>query len=171
MACHIPSALFISLVGNKIIVHFTIDGIKLNEQRRKWQPTPAFLPGEFHGQRSMVGYGPWGHRVRYNWAHSTNLIRYHSNYLVEGLLKWLSELIHLTVQDHTWNMDKCYISELPGQYFFFLITEDHQATEKNHSMKEKYQINKQNSDPEENRCNSGNRRECLQVLMYIFRVI
>ena len=29
--------------------------------RRKWQPTPVFLPGEFHGQRSMVGYSPWGH--------------------------------------------------------------------------------------------------------------
>ena len=26
--------------------------------RRKWQPTPEFLPGEFHGQRSLVGYGP-----------------------------------------------------------------------------------------------------------------
>ena len=24
------------------------------------QPTPAFLPGESHGQRSLVGYGPWG---------------------------------------------------------------------------------------------------------------
>ena len=30
--------------------------------RRKWQPTPVFLPGEFHGQRSLVGYGPWGHK-------------------------------------------------------------------------------------------------------------
>ena len=30
--------------------------------RRKWQPTPAFLPGEFHGQRSLVGYSPWGHK-------------------------------------------------------------------------------------------------------------
>ena len=30
--------------------------------RRKWQPTPGFLPGESHGQRSLVGYGPWGHR-------------------------------------------------------------------------------------------------------------
>ena len=28
--------------------------------RRKWQPTPVFLPGEFHGQRSLVGYSPWG---------------------------------------------------------------------------------------------------------------
>ena len=28
--------------------------------RRKWQPTPVFLPGEFHGQRSIAGYSPWG---------------------------------------------------------------------------------------------------------------
>ena len=28
--------------------------------RRKWQPTPAFLPGESHGQRSLAGYGPLG---------------------------------------------------------------------------------------------------------------
>ena len=26
--------------------------------RSKWQPTPVFLPGEFHGQRSLVGYSP-----------------------------------------------------------------------------------------------------------------
>ena len=26
--------------------------------RREWQPTPAFLPGEFHGRRSLVGYSP-----------------------------------------------------------------------------------------------------------------
>ena len=26
-----------------------------------WQPTPVFLPGEAHGQRSLAGYGPWGH--------------------------------------------------------------------------------------------------------------
>jgi len=28
--------------------------------RRKWQHTPIFLPGESHGQRSLVGYSPWG---------------------------------------------------------------------------------------------------------------
>ena len=27
---------------------------------RKWQPTPVFLPGKFHGQRSLVSYSPWG---------------------------------------------------------------------------------------------------------------
>ena len=26
--------------------------------RRKWQPTPVVLPGESHGQRSLVGYSP-----------------------------------------------------------------------------------------------------------------
>ena len=30
--------------------------------RRKWQPTPAFLPGESHGQRSLAGCSPWGHK-------------------------------------------------------------------------------------------------------------
>ena len=28
--------------------------------RRKWQPSPVFLPGESHGQRSLMGYSPWG---------------------------------------------------------------------------------------------------------------
>ena len=27
---------------------------------RRWQLTPVFLPGEFHGQRSLAGYSPWG---------------------------------------------------------------------------------------------------------------
>ena len=29
--------------------------------RRKWQPTPVFLPGESQGQQSLVGYHLWGH--------------------------------------------------------------------------------------------------------------
>ena len=29
---------------------------------REWLPTPIFLPGEFHRQRSLVGYSPWGGR-------------------------------------------------------------------------------------------------------------
>ena len=30
--------------------------------RREWLPTPVFLPGKFHGQRSLTGYSPWGHK-------------------------------------------------------------------------------------------------------------
>ena len=30
--------------------------------KREWQPTPVFLPGEPHGQRSLAGYSVWGHK-------------------------------------------------------------------------------------------------------------
>ena len=33
---------------------------------REWTPIPVFLPEEFCGQRSLVGYSPWGHSVRNN---------------------------------------------------------------------------------------------------------
>ena len=30
--------------------------------RGKWQPTPVLLPGKSYGQRSLVGYSPWGRK-------------------------------------------------------------------------------------------------------------
>ena len=36
--------------------------VKKIPRRRAWQPTPVFLPGESHGQRSLVGYSPRGHK-------------------------------------------------------------------------------------------------------------
>ena len=43
--------------------------------RRTWQPTPVFVPGEFHGQRSLAGYGPWGHK---EWDIAEQLTQTHS---------------------------------------------------------------------------------------------
>ena len=40
--------------------------------RRKWQPTPVFLPGESNGQRSLAGYSPWGHKNGHNLATKMN---------------------------------------------------------------------------------------------------
>ena len=40
----------------------SIPGVRKTPWRRAWQPTPVFLPGESHRQRSLVGYSPWGHR-------------------------------------------------------------------------------------------------------------
>jgi len=35
--------------------------------RMKWQPTPTFLPGEYHEQRNLADYSPWGcQRVRHD---------------------------------------------------------------------------------------------------------
>ena len=42
--------------------------------RRKWQSTPVFLPGKFHGWRSLVGYSPWDRRVGHDWATSLTLM-------------------------------------------------------------------------------------------------
>ena len=45
----------IKIMASGLITSWKIDG-------EKWQPTPVFLPGESHGQRSLVGYSPWGHK-------------------------------------------------------------------------------------------------------------
>jgi len=37
----------------------SIPGLGKIPWRREWLPTPIFLPGEFHGQRNLVGYSPW----------------------------------------------------------------------------------------------------------------
>ena len=39
-----------------------IPGLGKIPWRRQWQSTPVFLPGESHGQRSLVGNSPWGHK-------------------------------------------------------------------------------------------------------------
>ena len=41
--------------------------------RRKWQPTPVFLRGKSHAQRSLVGYSPWGRKesdMTEQWLHT-----------------------------------------------------------------------------------------------------
>ena len=40
----------------------SIPGLGRSPGEREWQPTPVFLPGEFHGQRSLAGYSPWSPR-------------------------------------------------------------------------------------------------------------
>ena len=47
--------------------------------RRKWQPTPLFLPGEFKGQRSLAGNSPWGCKELNGtgrWGRNINNLRY-----------------------------------------------------------------------------------------------
>ena len=39
--------------------------VRMIPWRSEWQPIPVFLPGEFHGQRSLVGYSPWDHKELY----------------------------------------------------------------------------------------------------------
>ena len=49
-------------VRHNWVTSFSLSLFTFMHWRRKWQPTPVFLPGEFHGQSSLVGYSPWGHK-------------------------------------------------------------------------------------------------------------
>ena len=43
--------------------------------RRKWRFTPVFVPGKFHGQRSLAGYSPWGHKESATTEHISTVRR------------------------------------------------------------------------------------------------
>ena len=46
--------------------------------RRKRQPTPVLLPGKSHGQRSLVGYSPWGCKE----SDTTERLHFHFHYKI-----------------------------------------------------------------------------------------
>jgi len=50
--------------------------------RREWQPTPVFLPGEVHGQRNVVSYGPWGCK---EWDTTESHTHTHTHILTQSL--------------------------------------------------------------------------------------
>ena len=45
----------------------------------EWQPTPVFLPGKFHGQRSLVGCSPQGHKESDTTEHTHTRARAHTH--------------------------------------------------------------------------------------------
>ena len=56
--------------------------------RRKWQPSPVFLPGKSHEQRSLLGSSPWGHkRVRYYLATEQQQQIFH---FICFIIQWLT---------------------------------------------------------------------------------
>ena len=60
--------------------------------RRKWQPTPVFLPRKFHGQRSLTGYGPCGHKESDTPGHTAHTRENHERDLdgrcLQGAESW-----------------------------------------------------------------------------------
>ena len=51
--------------------------------RRAWQPTPVFLPGESHRQKSLTGYSPLGHKE----SDMTEVILHEYMYIRERIKK------------------------------------------------------------------------------------
>ena len=65
----------------------------------KWHPTPVPLPGKSHERRSLVGYGPWGRRVKTEWLHFHFLCLYTFFSLQIGLLFYMYQ--HFCCWFHT----------------------------------------------------------------------
>ena len=58
---------------------------------RKWQPTPVFLPGESHGQRSLAGYSQWSHK-------ESDMTQYLSSYPTFDWFVFERDLRHYLLQ-------------------------------------------------------------------------
>ena len=68
--------------------------------RRKWQPTPVFLPGKSYGQRSLAGYSPWGHKEFVMTEATEHIVLWAS--LVAQLVKNLPAMQETWVQSLGW---------------------------------------------------------------------
>ena len=63
---------------------------------QKWQPTPVFFPGEFHGQRSLAGYSPRGRKSQTQLSNQTTQKRSQGQPLHRGSLETLFIFIKVT---------------------------------------------------------------------------
>ena len=54
--------------------------------RRKWQPTPVFLPGKSHGQRSLAGYSSWERK-------ESDMTEQHRFHFLNSLVWWASQIL------------------------------------------------------------------------------
>ena len=53
---------YMDVVKDGHVDQYILGATTVTPWRRAWRPTPVFLPGKSHGQRSLVGYSPWGHK-------------------------------------------------------------------------------------------------------------
>ena len=74
--------------------------------RREWQPTPVFLPGEFHGQKSLAGYSPWDHKE----SDMTEQLHTHKKglkfCLAHNKCSWIVNVTIIKWRDFWWH---CYL--------------------------------------------------------------
>ena len=76
--------------------------------RRAWQPTPLFLPRESHGQRSLVGYGPYGCKESYtlsDWTEAPCTVVYK----VKVQTTTVSKKVHILIKKMLF-AEKCKLS-------------------------------------------------------------
>ena len=75
--------------------------------RREWLPTPVILPREFHGQRSLAGYNPWGYK-------ELDKTEWLTLFTFMYINKWLAWILHF------WTSNRALII-LPGVPLFLCV--------------------------------------------------
>ena len=86
--------------------------------RRKWQPTPVVSPGESQGQRSLVGYSPWGRKELDTTEQLHFLITHFSTFINEIDLK--NKIIELRACKCLWNPKVAGFHTVPAvEHFLF----------------------------------------------------
>ena len=67
-----------SVTINIMVIPDLLWSISIYTWRRIWHPTPIFLPGKSHGQRSLVGCSPWGAKSRTRLSDFTFAFHFHA---------------------------------------------------------------------------------------------
>ena len=73
--------------------------------RRKWQPTPVFLPWEFHGRKGLVGCGLWGCKESDTTKQLTHIYT-HKGRAVKGIVGYFVQLMYIYWRDGKINAEK-----------------------------------------------------------------
>ena len=87
----------------------------LCDWRRKWQPTPIFVPGESHGRRSLVGYSPWGCKE----SDTTEWLHFHFHFM--WLLTFLSHFYSMFSSFNVFLFSEGNITFYAGNITFFIF--------------------------------------------------
>ena len=105
--------------------------------RKEWQLIPVFLPGEFHAQRSLAGFSPWGCTELYTTEHAYTLLQKYCEDFTFKILhckftffKWIYFLLKdnalqnfaVFCQTSTWISHYTYILKSPNLRSFPLVS-------------------------------------------------
>ena len=95
----------------------------------KWQPTAVFLPGKSHGQRTLIGYSPWGQKE----SDTTERLHLHFHHSTENFCQctvWVTQLVfprvslrwvHLVVEEGILQHQSVFIIFHPEDWLAILI--------------------------------------------------
>ena len=94
--------------------------------RKEWQPTPVFLPGESHGQRSLTGNSPWvaKSRTRLSDFHFISLHLQWGVYLLSAPCVWLINIKGIQDGEHSLLLNTDSYSIRQFWYIFWIFDEE-----------------------------------------------